>query len=291
MDYLVFGVGFGATLVLVGWVLRQYGPRLRFRDSADAVLSAEQLLERNDWQRFCVALGALLSVGGAVMLLAPLVTMLIHPSDSVGTIIVGVIFVLSLIAVAGWIVMYVNQHRALADDRRAEAVAESRARKNASTREATTTDPATKERDTAEAKAPAKTTSSETAGERASHPTSQSRRPTGERAAQPATVPTTTTTTTRRPSTAAPAARERHPEPAAESPARNVAKPDSTSSAPSRPTRSAATPEGRPATTPNPALRNVRFKRTAANRTQQERHPAPISEPIAHDETDDASRD
>ncbi|MGB3330643.1 MAG: hypothetical protein WBA46_16905, partial [Thermomicrobiales bacterium] len=89
VDYLVFGVGFGSTLVLLGWVLRQFGPAMRYRDTPDEVLGAEQLLERNDWQRFCIAIGALLSVCGAVMLLVTLITLLIRPADRTGTIIVG----------------------------------------------------------------------------------------------------------------------------------------------------------------------------------------------------------
>lgn len=137
MDYLVFGVGFGSTLVLLGWVLRQFGPTFRYRNTPEDVLSAEALLERNDWQRFCIAMGALLSVCGAAMLLITLITLLIRPSDRVGTIVVGVIFTLSLVAVAGWIVMYVQQHRALAGDRRAEALAATRDRRPDRTRPAT----------------------------------------------------------------------------------------------------------------------------------------------------------
>lgn len=73
------------------------------------------------------------------MLLITLITLLIRPSDRVGTIVVGVIFALSLIAVAGWIVMYVSQHRALAGDRRAEAVAATRGRRPARTHQAAAT--------------------------------------------------------------------------------------------------------------------------------------------------------
>jgi hypothetical protein len=137
VDYLVFGVGFGSTLVLVGWVLRQFGPAFRYRNEPDDVLSAEQILERNDWQRFCIAMGALLSVCGAVILLVTLITLLIRPSDRVGTIIVSSLFILSLLAVAGWVVMYVNQHRALAGDRRAEVLATRGTRKTAKPRPAT----------------------------------------------------------------------------------------------------------------------------------------------------------
>lgn len=280
MDYLVFGVGFGSTLVLVGWVLRQYGPSLRFRDSSDDVLSAEALLERNDWQRFCIALGALLSVGGAVMLLATLVTMLIHPSDSVGTMIVGIIFALTLIAVAGWVVMYVNQHRALAGDRHIEAIEESRARNIAATRTATP-DPETDTENTPTAGP--KPATAQTQHEQAQRRAAQQRQARGETAPQQPSARTPAT------NTAPPATRERRAQegqhPMQGSPAKAAAPQPS----PTRPIREepAIDPVSeRHGESQTPALRNVQFKRTAANRAQQERRPTPPSTHAYDDETD-----
>ncbi|HWV35920.1 MAG TPA: hypothetical protein VNZ55_09805, partial [Thermomicrobiales bacterium] len=115
MDYFIFGIGFGASLVLLGWGLHQYGPGLRFRrDDADKeVLRAEEMILRQDWTRFCTALGALLLVAGAIVLLATVVTLLVRPSDRVGSIIAGTLFVLVLAGVAVWIGLFVNQHQGL----------------------------------------------------------------------------------------------------------------------------------------------------------------------------------
>ena len=115
VDYFIFGIGFGASLVLLGWGLHQYGPGLRFRrDDADKeVLRAEEMILRQDWTRFCTALGALLLVAGAIVLLATVVTLLVRPSDRVGSIIAGTLFVLVLAGVAVWIGLFVNQHQGL----------------------------------------------------------------------------------------------------------------------------------------------------------------------------------
>ncbi|MGC4107477.1 MAG: hypothetical protein QM753_14235 [Thermomicrobiales bacterium] len=254
MDYLVFGVGFGSTLVLVGWVLRQFGPTFRSRDTPDDVLTAEQILERNDWQRFCIAMGALLSVCGAVILLVTLVTLLIRPSDKVGTIIVGSLFVIALLAVAGWVVMYVNQHRALAGDRRAEVLATKAPRKNSRPR------PAAKDAGT-NASEPAKATSPNAAAgsledlERRRKAAQQQRR----------------TATTKSPANEGPTAAPRptpRPAPAATTSARTPVEADDA--------ESAVESQTAPIADPTQALRNVQFKRSGSSR-QREDHPAPAT--------------
>ncbi|HEU0165747.1 MAG TPA: hypothetical protein VFQ54_11945 [Thermomicrobiales bacterium] len=113
VDYLVFGVGFGSSLVLLGWLLRQFGPTFRYRtkgDESSEVLSAEELIARQDWRTFCMAVGAILSVSGALMLFVTVVTLLLRPADSTGSVIVGVVFVLTLLGIAGWIALFVSQH-------------------------------------------------------------------------------------------------------------------------------------------------------------------------------------
>ena len=123
VDYFVFGIGFGASLVLVGWALRQFGPGLRFRktDSGRDVLSAEEMLIRHDWARFCISLGGLLSIAGAVVLLTTIVTLLIRPSDRAGSIVAGALFVLVLAGVAAWIGLFLSQHQGLGFRREAAA--------------------------------------------------------------------------------------------------------------------------------------------------------------------------
>jgi hypothetical protein len=115
VDYFVFGIGFGASLVLAGWALRQYGPGLRFRqaDSGKNVLSAEEMLVRHDWARFCISLGGLLSIAGGLLLASTVVTLLIRPSDRTGAIVAIVLFGLVLLGVAIWIGIFLSQHQKL----------------------------------------------------------------------------------------------------------------------------------------------------------------------------------
>lgn len=286
MDYLVFGVGFGSTLVLVGWVLRQFGPAFRYRNEPDDVLSAEQILERNDWQRFCIAMGALLSVCGAVILLVTLITLLIRPSDRVGTFVVGGLFVLALIAVAAWVVMYVNQHRALAGDRRAEVVAAKATRKPAKPRPAIA-DPAAGatagSRPTPAAAASEDVTPSAEgldALDRRRRAAQQQRRPAGGASAASDAAARTTT-------------RPAQPSPASSDLAR--AEHEATDA-----TSTSAFPAAPAIADPAQALRNVQFKRAGSSRVRDEgaapatttTTPAPVrpaSSPAVAPEGDDSA--
>ncbi|MGC4190807.1 MAG: hypothetical protein QM589_06545 [Thermomicrobiales bacterium] len=246
MDYLVFGVGFGSTLVLIGWVLRQFGPSFRYRDTPDDVLSAEEILERNDWQRFCIAMGALLSVCGAVILLATLLTLLVRPSDTVGTIIVGSLFVISLLAVAAWIVLYVNQHRALAGDRRAEVTAAMRTRKPAQPRQART--PATAKATSASTTDPPEPTTAKDSTEGLEALERRRKTVQQQRAASAAEEPDASTRQ----------APPSQPEPTTEAPVE---------SAPATTTTTTPAPA---IADPTQALRNVQFKRAGTNRSRDQ---------------------
>lgn len=112
MDYVVFGIGFGSTLVLLGWALRTFGPGLRFREPEDgeSVLSGEALLGKLSWTRFIIACGAVLGSGGALMVLATIATVIVGPSDRTGTIVVLSCFFLMLIAVCGWAWLYIGRY-------------------------------------------------------------------------------------------------------------------------------------------------------------------------------------
>ncbi len=125
VDYFVFGIGFGASLVLAGWALRQYGPGLRFRqaDSGKNVLSAEEMLVRHDWARFCISLGGLLSIAGGLLLASTVITLLIRPSDRTGAIVAIVLFGLVLLGVAIWIGVFLSQHQKLGFRRAASSQA------------------------------------------------------------------------------------------------------------------------------------------------------------------------
>jgi len=115
VDYFVFGIGFGASLVLAGWALRQYGPGLRFRqaNSGKDVLRAAEMLVRHDWTRFCISLGGLLSIAGTLLLASTVITLLIRPSDRTGAIVSVILFGLVLLGVAIWIGVFLSQHQRL----------------------------------------------------------------------------------------------------------------------------------------------------------------------------------
>lgn len=85
------------------------------------MLSAEEMLIRHDWARFCISLGGLLSIAGAVVLLTTIVTLLIRPSDRAGSIVAGALFVLVLAGVAAWIGLFLSQHQGLGFRREAPA--------------------------------------------------------------------------------------------------------------------------------------------------------------------------
>ncbi|MDQ4045500.1 MAG: hypothetical protein M3173_08645 [Chloroflexota bacterium] len=86
MDYVVFGIGFGATILVLGLLLRDLGPRLRYRRRAnnDGVLPADVLVAKVAWDRFCNALGAVLAIGGILFLLVTFVCIMLAVSDDTG---------------------------------------------------------------------------------------------------------------------------------------------------------------------------------------------------------------
>ena len=111
VDYVVFGIGLGATLVLVGWALRTFGPVLRHRaKSADGLMSAAAMVEKLSWSRFVSALGAVVTSGGALMLLATVAAIALTPSDRLGTIIVLSAFLVVLILACAWAWVYIGRY-------------------------------------------------------------------------------------------------------------------------------------------------------------------------------------
>lgn len=111
MDYVVFGIGFGATILVLGLLLRDFGPRLRFRRSKDGadVLSAEELVGKVSWSRFCNALGSVLALTGAVFLLITLVAMILVVSDDTGFWIMAGSYGMLLVIIAYWTWAYFHR--------------------------------------------------------------------------------------------------------------------------------------------------------------------------------------
>ena len=84
MDYVVFGIGFGATLLVLGLLVRDLGPHVRFRRPThpDGVFHAEELVARVSWSRFCGALGTVLAIAGVIFILITATCMVLMASDN-----------------------------------------------------------------------------------------------------------------------------------------------------------------------------------------------------------------
>lgn len=104
LDYVVFGIGFGATLLVLGLLIRDFGTRLRFRSptGADGVFHAEELVARVSWSRFCGALGTVWATAGLAFVVITVIGMLFRISDASAGWVMGVSFVVLLVAIAFW---------------------------------------------------------------------------------------------------------------------------------------------------------------------------------------------
>jgi hypothetical protein len=110
LDYIIFGIGSSATLVLAGWLLRDWGPRLSDRGPAeDEILSASALVTRMAWARFCAACGMALLICGVMIMLVTLGAALLAPSDRAATIAVVSMFALAALLMLIWTGLYLRQ--------------------------------------------------------------------------------------------------------------------------------------------------------------------------------------
>ena len=111
MDYIIFGIGTGSTLLLFGWLLRDMGPALRDRRSRAAaeVLGAQQLVDQMRWARFCAACGVALAMSGALLLLVTVFALLVNPSDAGGAWAVIVTFAIVSVAMLVWAGLFVSR--------------------------------------------------------------------------------------------------------------------------------------------------------------------------------------
>lgn len=104
LDYVVFGIGFGATLLVLGLLVRDVGPRLRYRTptNPEGIFHAEELVARVSWSRFCGALGTVLALAGAAFLLITVVSMFLMLSDATGGLVMGISLLILFLLVAFW---------------------------------------------------------------------------------------------------------------------------------------------------------------------------------------------
>ncbi len=104
LDYVVFGIGFGATLLVLGLLIRDFGSRLRFRSptGADGVFHAEELVARVSWSRFCGALGTVWATAGLTFVVVTVICMVLMVSDARAGWVMGVSLLVLLAAMAFW---------------------------------------------------------------------------------------------------------------------------------------------------------------------------------------------
>lgn len=111
MDYVVFGIGMGASLVLLGLAGRAIGPMLRYRRSRSSgeILAAVELLAQVAWARFCNALGAAIAFGGTLLLIVTGINMALRIDDGAAAVIVGLTLLLIVVLMAVWTWAYIGR--------------------------------------------------------------------------------------------------------------------------------------------------------------------------------------
>lgn len=109
MDYVLFGMGYGASLMLLGWALRTFGPQLKYsrRPQEDDV---DFQVEQRFWIRFIQGLGGVIAIAGTTMVLMTFVVVLANPDDDTGGLIAMAIWAFITIALMLWCLMYVKHY-------------------------------------------------------------------------------------------------------------------------------------------------------------------------------------
>ena len=103
MDYVVYGTGYGATLLLLGYAVRTWGPGWRFRDDEESGYERREFRSaRSAWERFTAGLGAVIATGGAALVLLTFILMAINPGDGIGSVVALAMTGLLLVGVAVW---------------------------------------------------------------------------------------------------------------------------------------------------------------------------------------------
>lgn len=114
MDFVVYGTGYGATLMLLGYALRTWGPKWRLADQDEGAYDHQEFhAARASWTRFAEGLGAVVATCGAVLVLFTFVLMLLNPGDDIGVMVCLIVTAASLIGVAVWAWMYFERYGSL----------------------------------------------------------------------------------------------------------------------------------------------------------------------------------
>lgn len=96
--------------MLVGWLLRELGPRIRDRAPAEGtVLSGGELVTRMAWARFCGTCGMALLLCGLLVLIVAGILTLVSTGDDLGTTIILGVFALTVVLMLLWTALYLRQ--------------------------------------------------------------------------------------------------------------------------------------------------------------------------------------
>jgi hypothetical protein len=114
VDFVVYGTGYGATLMLLGYALRTWGPKWRLADQDEGAYDHHEFhAARTSWTRFAEGLGAVIATCGAVLVLFTFALMLLNPGDDIGVMVCLIVSVAALIGVAVWAWMYFDRYGSL----------------------------------------------------------------------------------------------------------------------------------------------------------------------------------
>lgn len=108
MDYVLFGMGYGATLMLLGWALRTFGPEQKYKDVNPEDI--DQTILQRRWVRFIQGLGGVIAISGTAFVLFTFVIMLVNPDDETGAFTSMVIWGFLTVAILIWCWFYVASY-------------------------------------------------------------------------------------------------------------------------------------------------------------------------------------
>jgi hypothetical protein len=101
-------MGYGASLMLLGWALRTFGPHLKYSQTPQHD-DPNFLVEQRLWVRFVQGLGGVVAIAGTTMVLMTFVVVLVNPNDETGMIIAWAIWGFILAVVLIWCGMYLSR--------------------------------------------------------------------------------------------------------------------------------------------------------------------------------------
>lgn len=108
MDYVLFGMGYGATLMLLGWALRTFGPERKYKDINPE--DRDLVVAQRRWVRFIQGLGGVIAIAGTAMVVFTFIIMLVNPDDETGSFTALVVWGFLIVAVLVWCGFYVSRY-------------------------------------------------------------------------------------------------------------------------------------------------------------------------------------